>query len=241
MRKVWATCSAAVFLLSETSAYFEGEIIKGSWDHFFTWAISGSSVNAIDFTNIPAQSNTTGPLHMTPSKSSDPSKQQQVDDTSHEAPKPHIPHDPETLSTGHRSFLSHLTHSLLLTDYPYTHTLRTFLGNVDELIAHFVRLQQVQKNLDFDLASGITSSYADDEQDTLLQLDRARKRVDSGMRDLVGRLREIDHERFGSGGLTRLNLGNVEGEFELWMGGGVDRLLMKLDFGRGTEDRVMFA
>lgn len=240
MRKVWATCSAALFLLSETSAYFEGEIIKGSWDHFFAWVTNGSSGSTEDNIDDLAEININNDLHTKAARSLDATKQRS-DDVKHEAPKPHIPHDPETLSTGHRLFLSTLTHSLLLTDYSYTHILRTFLGNVDQLTAYFIRLQQVQKNLDLDLASGITSSYADDEQDIKLQLDRTRKRVDSGMRDLVGRLREIDHERFGSGGLTRLNLESVEGEFEPWQGGGVDRLLMKLDFGRVTEDELMYA
>ncbi|GAB7350754.1 hypothetical protein MBLNU459_g1302t2 [Dothideomycetes sp. NU459] len=157
------------------------------------------------------------------------------------SPKPHIPHDPETLSTGHKLFLSSLTHSLLLTDLSYTRSLRTLLGNIEQLVAYFTRLQQVQKNFDLDVASGIASGYAEDESDIQLQLDRARKRVDSGMKDLVGRLREIDHERYGSGGLARLNLGPAEGNFEPWQGGGVDRLLMKLDFGRVTEDELMSA
>lgn len=238
MRKVWATCSAAVFLLSETSAYFEGEIIRGAWDHFFAWAIRGSPGNATDDIAQPTERNTVAGSHTTPLISS---PKQHPDETKLDATRPHIPHDPESLSTGHRSFLSNLTHSLLLTDNPYTHTLRTFLSNVDQLTAHFSRLQQVQKHLDLDLTSGITSNFADEEQDTRLQLDRARKRVDSGMRDLVKRLREIDHERFGSGGLTRLNLGSAEGAFEPWLGGGVDRLLMKLDFGRVTDDELMFA
>lgn len=47
-RKVWATCSAAVFLLSETTAYFEGEIIKGSWDGFLAWVIKGTEGRAHD-------------------------------------------------------------------------------------------------------------------------------------------------------------------------------------------------
>jgi hypothetical protein len=37
MRKVWATCAAAVFLLAESEAYFQGEVVQESFDHFLSW------------------------------------------------------------------------------------------------------------------------------------------------------------------------------------------------------------
>lgn len=200
MRKVWATCSAAVFLLSETTAYFEGAVIKGSWDHFFAWVVGGTGTTA---------------------------------------------HDPETLSSAHRLFFSSLSYALLLTDVKYTKTVRTLLSNVDHLVGHFTHLQQIQRSLDLDAESGIVSKYAvEEEQSIALELDRARKRVDSGMKDVVGRLRQLDSERLGDGMFRGLKIaadGGDEGRtFEAWRGGGVERLLMKLDFGRVSEDETMF-
>lgn len=202
MRKVWATCSAAVFLLSETTAYFEGEVIKGAWDHFFQWVIKG---------------------------------------TEHAAQQ----HDPETLASAHTSFLSSLTYALLLTDKHYTKTLRTLLANVEYLVAHFTRLQQIQKSLDLDVESGVEPAtyIVEDERSATLELDRARKRVDSGMKDVVARLRQLDNERIGDAmfrGLRVSDDGDDGSVFEPWRGGGIERLLMKLDFGRITEDEMMF-
>ncbi|KAL1303601.1 hypothetical protein AAFC00_006965 [Neodothiora populina] len=230
MRKVWATCSAAVFLLSETTAYLEGEVIKSSWDEFFRWAIKGGTTTSAEST-APAG------------------------------------HDPESLSSAHRLYLSSLTYSLLLTDLKYTRHLRGLFANIDHLIAHFHHLQHLQRALDMDAESGITSKYAiEEEQSVTLELDRARKRVDGGMKDVVERLRQLDDdERLGeglfrglkvedyaggdggSGGGGKGNEGDEEqglegtsaaAAFEPWRGGGVERLLMKLDFGRVTSDEV---
>lgn len=200
MRKLWATCSAAVFLLSEMTAYLEGEVIKGSWQHFLQWTTKGASGT---------------------------------------------PHDPEALSSAHRLFISTLMHVLLLNDEKFTRILRTLLGNIDYLIAHFLRLQQLQRSMDLDLESGITSSHAGrDEQHVTLELDRSRKRVDSGMKDLLARLRELDYERLGDAAFRGLQLSDDSKDaqgFEPWRGGGIERLLMKLDFGRVMEDDIMFS
>ncbi|KAK8228638.1 gamma-tubulin complex component protein [Phyllosticta paracitricarpa] len=211
MRKVWATCGAAVFLLSEFGAYFEGEIVQESWKHFRQWITRNRSNSA---------------------HHSQPAEQE-----------PSVPHDPEVLAKAHRLFLSCLSHSILLTDIPYTHALRSLLTHVDALIAFLHRLRVIQANLDLEADAGVIddalANHAADERDVLLELDRSRKRVDADLRGLVARLRELDRERVGWG--TFGNVGSVEAvdgssaAFEPWRGGGVDRLLMKLDFGTGVE------
>lgn len=205
MRKVWATCSAAIFLLSETAAFFEGEIIKGSCDHFHRWVQGTPPTISLDGGDMP--------LLDIP-------------------PEPPIQRDPETLASGHRAFLASLTYALLLTDVPYTAELRSLLGNVDNLIAFFTRLLDLQQKLDLEKESGEESALTVEEESyAALDLDRWRKRVDSAMKSVVSRLRQLDHERIGS--LRYLNLKPVEdGDFEVWKGGSVDRLLMKLEFGR---------
>jgi hypothetical protein len=180
-RKVWATCSAAVFLLSETTAYFEGELITSSWDTFYLWATAQH-------------------------------------------------HDPETLARAHRSFLAALSYVMLLTDAAYTRSLRDLLTHVDALVALFGRLQRLQQSSS--LGIGGTDFLDDEEAEVSRELDRSRKRVDTSLKDIVARLRQLDHERLGAARYLQVDSQDID--FEVWRGGGVDRLLMKLDFGRMT-------
>lgn len=210
-RKIWATCSAAIFLLSETSAFFEGEIIKGSCDHFHQWVQAAPP-------NFALEGDAKG--------SDEPSQRP-------------MQRDPETLASGHRMFLASLIYALLLTDVPYTAELRNLLGNVDNLIAFFIRLLDLQQKVDLEIASGTESAFtAEEETNATLDLDRGRKKVDSAMKSVVGRLRQLDQERIGSERYLNLRAAAVgeEGEFEVWKGGGVDRLLMKLEFGRMVNE-----
>lgn len=207
-RKIWATCSAAMCLLSETAAYLEGEIIRCSWECFEAWL------------KMPAESN-----DRTESEAMD------LDEASKPAHR-----DPETLAAGHRAFLAALTYALFLTDAPYTKELRSLLSNVDQLIALFGRLLEIQQRIDLEQDSGLeTDHIEEDERKINLELDRARKRVDSDLKSVINRLRQLDHQRIGAG--RYLDLSHVDtGGFEPWKGGGVDRLLMKLEFGRVRDD-----
>jgi hypothetical protein len=179
-RKVWATCSAAVFLLSETTAYFEGELITSSWDTFYSWATAQH-------------------------------------------------HDPETLGRAHRAFLAGLSYAILLTDAAYTRALRDLLTHVDALVALFGRLQRLQQN---SASPGMDDFVDQEEAEVARELDRSRKRVDTALKDVVARLRQLDHERLGAARYLKFDDEYGAGGFEIWRGGGVDRLLMKLDFGR---------
>lgn len=209
-RKVWATCSAAMCLLSETAAYLEGEIITCSWERFEAWL------------REPAEAAHTTVDPGSESSDVDPPKVAQ--------------RDPETLAAGHCAFLAALTYALFLTDVHYTKELRSLLGNVDQLIALFIRLLDVQQKIDLEQDAGLETVHVEeDERKITLELDRARKRVDSELKSVINRLRQLDHERIGAG--RYLDLGHVDaGGFEPWKGGGVDRLLMKLEFGRMRDD-----
>ncbi|TKA33531.1 hypothetical protein B0A50_00366 [Salinomyces thailandicus] len=208
-RKIWATCSAAIFLISEISAYFEGEIIKESCDHFEDWVKTPASAAEEDESRVSLRSET----------------EEEV-----------AQRDPETLAAGHRIFLAALTYALLLTDISYTRGLRSLLGNLDSLIAYFNRLLDLQQKLDLEYEAGDASTLTEeDEQKSSLELDRARKKVDSDLKAVVNRLRQLDHERIGSG--RYLDIGAAEGRaYEPWKGGGVDSLLMKLEFGRMADE-----
>ncbi|KAK4544376.1 hypothetical protein LTR36_004267 [Oleoguttula mirabilis] len=213
-RKVWATCSAAIFLISEISTYLEGEVIRESCNHFETWVKTPASTDDPDTSRASLQSDRSAELG-----SADVAQR-----------------DPETLSAGHRSFLAALTYALLLTDVHYTRELRSLLGNLDALIALFNRLLDLQQKLDLEVDDGGTSSLTEeDERRVALELDRARKKVDSDLKSVVNRLRQLDHERIGSARYLDVRPADGGG-FEAWKGGGVDRLLMKLEFGRMVED-----
>jgi hypothetical protein len=207
-RRVWATCSATICLLSETAAYLEGEIIRCSWECFEAWLKEPAEVDSTTLKSNPNLDASLGPAQR----------------------------DPETLAAGHRAFLTALTYALFLTDVPYTKELRSLLGNVDQLIALFVRLLELQQRIDLEQDAGMeTEHIEEDERKVALELDRARKRVDSDLKSIINRLRQLDHERIGAG--RYLDLSHVEtGGFEPWKGGGVDRLLMKLEFGRLRDD-----
>ena len=233
MRKVWATCGAAIFLLSESGAYFEGEVVQESWKHFREWIIRPeqrpsspgrpqSSASAVMSNRI---------TELSPPDSPSVGFRRGATDSERS------PHDPESLASAHRRFLDSITYSLLLTDFSFTRSLREFLTHVDELVAFVTRLQIVQQNLDLE-EDGVVddlANYAQEEKEVELELDRARKRVDSDLKSLVARLREIDAERVGSSPYPRQSTLR-SGGYEPWRVGGVDRLLMKLDWGSGADD-----
>jgi len=222
LRKVWASCSSALFLLSEMSAYLEGEIVKCSWDHYIKWAIG----------QVKSQGTGTRPRlndDLGVSQKMHDIFLHNLDDNES------LHHDPETLASGHRAFLAALNYAILLTDLPYTHTLRTLVSNIDMLIGYFERLQALRSEIDISPPDAVSQFTTDEETQVALELDRARKRTDSDMKSLVARLRELDEERIGSARYKDL-AGMETGGFIPWReGGGVDRLLMKLDFGRMTE------
>lgn len=240
MREVWATAGAAVFFLAEVGGYFQGVVIKSSWDNLHSWL--GRTMSTSQRLNSDKSRPTTsssvpdgdGDLWI-----SDPIRlRNNLHQTSHltaAAAKPSIstPPDPETLTIAHQRYLACLTHSLLLTDTFFTRILRSFLTQVDHFVALITRLQSVQQNLDLETDEGVVDTFANyttEEKELLAELRNARKEIDDGIKSLVVRLRDLDSERVG-GGNHFLGEGKIEdGGFVPWKGSGVDRLLMKLDF-----------
>ncbi|OCL14628.1 hypothetical protein AOQ84DRAFT_18691 [Glonium stellatum] len=233
MRKVWATCGAAMFFLSENGAYFEGEVVQESWKHFREWIIYPEQRPSSSGRPQSAAS-TVMPHRITELSPPDsPSVGFRRSVTGSER----APHDPESLASAHRLFLDSLTYSLLLTDFSFSRSLRELLTHVDELVAFITRLQIIQQNLDLEEDGVIDdlANYAQEEKRVELELDRARKRVDGDLKTLVARLREIDAERVGSASYPGQTTLRSDG-YEPWRVGGVDRLLMKLDWGSSADD-----
>ncbi|OKL57435.1 hypothetical protein UA08_07179 [Talaromyces atroroseus] len=244
MRQIWATASASLFVLSEIGGYLQGEVIQESWQHFQAWLERGP-------TSPAAASSRPGSQHETAmaalrghsqrkQKLSAPPEQQQ--------------HDPETITVAHRRYLSSLTQSLFLTEVPFTSSLRSFLTSLDHIVALVSRLETVQRNLDLEADEGVVDALADyaKEEDTLWdELRDAHEAVQTSIKDIISRLRDIDDSRSVDDSHRRMfeamesGSGPSRGPMEdrnMYIprkAAGVDQLLMKLDFA-GLGDNPVF-
>ncbi|CAA9965115.1 Spc97 / Spc98 family protein [Pyrenophora teres f. maculata] len=220
MRRIWATCAAAIFFLAESEAYFHGTVVQQTFAHFITWVTGPQGNPSTEPSSRPATSS--GFRKST----TDGGAQQQ--------------HDPEALASAHRRFLSSVAYSLLLTDQAYTKALRTLCTHVDELVAYITRLTKIQQSLDLEEDEGVedyAQNYQKEEGQVSVEMDRARRRLDSDLKALVERLREIDSERIGASAPGTANAATMEeGAYEPLRVGGIDRLLMKLDWSGEDEE-----
>lgn len=147
-----------------------------------------------------------------------------------------------------------MVQALFLTDRPFTKALRFLLTSVDHFIALVVRLESIQRNMDLETDEGVVDSlvdYAGEEKEVWQSLSAARGEVETGIKVLVARLKDIDDSRSGEGRTmfdmsknprenwsmyqqngtgTEANLGHYVPR----KAAGVDRLLMKLDFGNAN-------
>lgn len=222
MRKVWATCAAAVFFLAESEAYFQGAIVQESFEHFLSW------VNGAHSSPSGEQSHT--------GTNEDTANSSIATDTWQQ-------HDPEALGLAHRRFLSSVGYSLLLTDPTFAKLLRVFCTHVDDLVAYITRLTGIQQSLDLEEDEGVedfAQNYKREEGEVLMELDRARRRLDSDLKGLVERLRDVDSERIGASAPGVMGLAQPDAiEYEPLRVGGIDRLLMKLDWSSEYDEKTV--
>lgn len=223
MRPIWAIAGHAAFILAELGEYFQGEVVKSSWEEFLAWLEPTSHENdpsglvSLLSLNMSVSSTRTNPL--------------QLGNTS----TPPSLHDPESLALAHRNFLLYLIHSLLLDDASFTHKLKAFMNSIDHLFALMNRLNTVQQNLDLETDVGLVDTFADyvvEEREIHRQLQDSRSAIAAGVEGLVQALRDIDSARAaGSRHQRDPNLVENDG-FVPKAGGGVDRLLLKVDYTR---------
>lgn len=238
MRPVWATGSACLFVLSEIGTFFQGEVVHESWQHLREW-VQG----------IPESTSAPGSRPGTASSSKPPRNPRAAtpDRTSSRPSSQSGPtlvrHDPEALTVAHRRHLSSLVKSLFLTEVSFTSALRALLTGVDLFVALTIRLETIQRNMDLETDEGVVDAlvdYAQEEQEVWQELRVTSDNVQSGMKDLVASLREIDDSRSGGESLGTATTGQSGTGPSTGPGfrhyvprqpAGVDRLLMKLDFG----------
>jgi hypothetical protein len=229
LRSIWATSSAALFLLGETEAYFHGEIVKGSWSGFQRW-LTGlpsrpvSAVGGHHHEDLWASAGTLptsmAKLHIQPN------------------------HDPQTLSDAHKRYLDSLTQDLLLTKDSFTDPLYHLLQQIDHLVALVHRIHSIWQSLDLEVDEGVVDAFSDfhkEEKDVEEQLAVITGRVKGAIELLIQSLQDIDQEKNDPYDVA-LEAMFDEAAYVPQKMSRVDRLLMKLDFGgwfevsKGDED-----
>ncbi|KAM0562412.1 hypothetical protein ACHAPJ_002102 [Fusarium lateritium] len=167
------------------------------------------------------------------------------------------PQDPQTLSTAHRLYLRTLIHRLLLTQPTFTQPLYNLLIHIDHLVAHLHRLHAIYTSIDLEEDAGVVDAFVDlesEERDVKRRLHDIESRVRSGIEDVVAALRvlesdpiftaewegdtapamateEDDEEQQRNGRARDADDTEERGGFTAARVGGINRLLMKLDFG----------
>jgi hypothetical protein len=233
MRPIWATIGSAAFFLAEIGEYFQGEVVKSSWSTFQSWLLPSLAsdmppINA-SLTSSIGSGGRSHPSRPNSSRSS-------------QGTTPHSPHDPETLTQAHKSYLAALAKELLLGNSNFTSLLRRFMTSIDHLSALMQRLNTVQQHLDLETDTGVTnaaSNFAAEAQRLMEDLRTSRQKVASGAQGMIDALRAIDATRIGGRTYHGNNAITENYSFVPWAGGGVDRLLLKFDY--GTAERTSYA
>ncbi|KAI8661442.1 Spindle pole body component [Fusarium keratoplasticum] len=182
-------------------------------------------------------------------------------ENAHKTPDSSPPHDPQTLSTAHRLYLRTLIHRLLLTQPTFTQPLYNLLIHIDHLVAHLHRLHAIFTSIDLETDAGVVDAFVDlesEERDVKRRLHEIESRIRSGIEDVVAALRalesdpvfaaewegdaaaaewapateDIDEDEDQRGGRARdADDAEERGGYAPSRVGGINRLLMKLDFG----------
>ena len=222
LRPVWATIASAAFFLAELGEYFQGEVVKSSWSAFHQWLMPTLTHDLQSLTEkFTSSIGTSGqPRSPRPKCSSS---------TTEPAMK-----DPETLMQAHKRYLASLEKALLLHDSPFTTALRRLMTSIDHTVALMQRLNTIQGSLSSDMQDEVsiaTNHLVSEEKRLGVDLKASRSKVAGGVQALVEALRAIDAASAAERGYQG-DPGLMQHDgFVPWTGGGVDRLLLKLDHG----------
>ncbi|KAK8079937.1 Gamma-tubulin complex component 4 [Apiospora hydei] len=242
MRSTWTTSSAAIFFLAETEAYFQVEIVEGLWEHFERWLVgreaSGSRPATSQQHRQPKEGGDGDGSWLKDSLATRPASRQYPQSAGNLAAH----RDPQTLSIAHRMYLGALTRRLLLTQPTFTDPLYRLLVHIDRLVALVHRLQGIWTALDLEADEGVVDAFSNleaEEIEVKAHIGQMENKVKKGVEDVVGVLRnlsidskflaEMEGEELYSDAQEFLN--DEPGRYIPKRVGGVDRLLMKLDFG----------
>ncbi|KAK0627669.1 gamma-tubulin complex component protein [Immersiella caudata] len=250
LRNAWATASATIFFLGETEGYLQTEVVAGLSEGFHQWLTAGEDEQREESHAKPPS----------PKRSSSEEQDEEEDDIwlaestssrlsvseKHESDNLSSyrhPHDPQTLATAHRCYLRTLTRRLLLTRQSFTDPLYELLAHTDRLVALIHRLHAVWTAADLEADVGVVDAFVDlarEERDVQRDIRDVEGRVKRGIEGLIAELRQLEadgaaawaeEEEDGEGEDDETDVMGETGRYVPRRVGGVDRLLMKLDFG----------
>jgi hypothetical protein len=249
MRSTWATCSATIFFLAEVEGYLQVEVVAGLWEGFQRWLTTGS-----DEQHRPPES--TRPSRVpTPAPPVDSDAMDEDEDEDLwlaegvKTPRARDPitedkhpHDPQTLASAHRLYLATLVRRLLLRHQDFTDPLYNLLVELDQLVALVHRMQEIWNAMDLEEDVGVVDAFVDlerEERDIKGRIKSVEDKIKAGIEGVITVLRnlEADHEGLAWGSDDAGEEGDrggglrEEGKYVPRRVGGLDRLLMKLDFG----------
>ena len=222
LRPVWATVRSAAYLLTEMGEYFQGEVVKTLWDSFYIWLDPTREEKG----SRPGTASSADSAPVLFSVSS-PSQQRSTQ------PREPALHDPEGLTVAHRTYLSSLAHGLLLDDARFTKELRALLTSIDYFSALMARLDSIYQHLDLETDLGIVDTFTNfeiEEKEVMRELASARVKAAGTVQAVITALREADAARAGSNSHSVGFQADEEDAFVPQMSGGLDRLLLKLEF-----------
>ncbi|POS87439.1 hypothetical protein EPUL_003169 [Erysiphe pulchra] len=234
MRSVWATSSAALFFLSETEAYFQGEVVQSTWVGFKDWINSDAE---------PLASTQPG-LDPNGAKIREDYMLQTYEKSNPSFSSGSQSYDPQSLADAHQRYLSALASGLLLKISAFTHPLYHLLQQIDHLVALVHRIYSIWQSLDLEADEGVVDAFSDfhkEEKDTKLQLQVVAAKVKMGIENLIiNGLRDIEQGQiFWDNTFTEFAHGQENQNYVPAKVCRIDRLLMKLDFGGWFGDENM--
>ncbi|KAI9152078.1 Gamma-tubulin complex component 4 [Paramyrothecium foliicola] len=250
MRSAWTTANAAIFFLGETEAYLQTEVVAVLWDSFHAWLNGHDGGETQSGSGWASAAQPTRDQPHNADHDEDEDLWLQCEDKSgYEPPEAAtnqsrpttLPHDPQTLSTAHSLYLGTLVHRLLLTQPTFTQPLYTLLVHLDHLVSHIQRLHSIYTAIDLETDSGVVDAFVDlekEQAEVKALLRGVEGKVKRGIEEVVVSLRALENNadfvaEWESDGV----IGDEDDGLSDDVGyaparvGGINRLLMKLDFG----------
>ena len=224
LRPIWATVTSTAYFLAELGEFFQGEVVKSSWSTFHRWLVPSLTDDLRSANDIFVPTFDTSGRPYSRGPTSPPS-----------ASEPTIKslQDPETLAQAHKRYLASLQKALLLHDPNFTTALRRLMTFIDHMSALMQRLDIIRRSLDTQNEVTIATNHlATEEKKIITDLKASLSKVAGGVQALIEALRAID----AANAAARSYQGDQEftqhDGFVPWTGVGVDRLLLKLDYGK---------
>ncbi|PFH55874.1 hypothetical protein XA68_17474 [Ophiocordyceps unilateralis] len=249
LRGSWTTASAAVFFLGETEAYLQAEVVGGMWESLSSW-LEGRDDDDDDYDYDEARCKQTAQGKGSSALYAEqigedadlflPDEEPAAGSEAESAPRTH---DPQTLGRAHSVYLSALAQRLLLAEPTFTEPLYKLLKHMDRLASLMRRLHAVFIAADLEADAGVVDASVDlgrEEAELTAQLGAMETQVRKGIEDVVGQLRILESRTECEAEAVEDDVDDVLPGRKYVVGriGGVDRLLMKLDFGSWLGSRL---